>query len=119
MGELARAALVNIVGGCCGTTPDHIRAIAQAVQGVSPRRRPEKRARPLRLAGLETLTVRPEANFILIGERTNVSGSKKFANLIKAGSYVAGLAVAIEQVRGGANILDVNMDEAMLDSARP
>jgi 5-methyltetrahydrofolate--homocysteine methyltransferase len=118
VGELARAGLVNIVGGCCGTTPDHIRAIAQAVQGVPPRRRPEKAARPLRLAGLDTLTVRPESNFILIGERTNVSGSKKFANLIKAGDFAAALAVALDQVRGGANILDVNMDEAMLDSVQ-
>jgi 5-methyltetrahydrofolate--homocysteine methyltransferase len=118
VGELARAGLVNIVGGCCGTTPDHIRAIAQAVQGVSPRRRPETRARPLRLAGLDTLTIRSESNFILIGERTNVSGSKKFANLIKAGDFAAALAVALAQVRGGANILDVNMDEAMLDSAQ-
>jgi 5-methyltetrahydrofolate--homocysteine methyltransferase len=118
VGELARAGLVNIVGGCCGTTPDHIRAIAQAVQGVSPRPRPEQRARLLRLAGLDTLTVRPESNFILIGERTNVSGSKKFANLIKAGDFAAALAVALEQVRGGANVLDVNMDEAMLDSVQ-
>jgi 5-methyltetrahydrofolate--homocysteine methyltransferase len=84
VGELARAGLVNIVGGCCGTTPDHIRAIAQAVQGAPPRRRRVETARPLRLAGLDALTVRPESNFILIGERTNVAGSKKFANLIKA-----------------------------------
>jgi 5-methyltetrahydrofolate--homocysteine methyltransferase len=118
LGELACADLVNIVGGCCGTTPDHIRAIAQAVQGTRPRRRPGSTARPLRLAGLDTLTVSPESNFILIGERTNVSGSKKFANLIKAGSYAAALAVALEQVRGGANVLDVNMDEAMLDSVQ-
>jgi len=118
LGELAGADLVNIVGGCCGTTPDHIRAIAQAVQGTRPRRRPGGTARPLRLAGLDTLTIRPESNFILIGERTNVSGSKKFANLIKAGSYAAALAVALEQVRGGANVLDVNMDEAMLDSVQ-
>ena len=116
LGELARAGLVNIVGGCCGTTPDHIRAIAQAVQGAPPRQRPERTARPLRLAGLDTLTVRPESNFILIGERTNVAGSKKFANLIKTGDFGAALAVALDQVRGGANILDVNMDEAMLDS---
>jgi len=118
VGELAHAGLVNIVGGCCGTTPDHIREIARAVKGARPRQPPEKTARPLRLAGLDTLTVRPESNFILIGERTNVAGSKKFANLIKAGDYAAALAVALEQVRGGANILDVNMDEAMLDGAQ-
>ena len=118
VGELAAAGLVNIVGGCCGTTPDHIRAIAQAVQGAPPRRRPEKATRPLRLAGLDTLTIGRESNFILIGERTNVAGSRKFANLIKAGDFAAALAVALDQVRGGANILDVNMDEAMLDSVQ-
>jgi 5-methyltetrahydrofolate--homocysteine methyltransferase len=113
--QLARAGLVNIVGGCCGTTPDHIREIAKAVAGIAPRVCQKKANRPLRLAGLDTLTIRPESNFILIGERTNVAGSKKFYNLIKSGDFNAALEVALAQVRGGANILDVNMDEAMLD----
>jgi 5-methyltetrahydrofolate--homocysteine methyltransferase len=116
--ELATAGFVNIVGGCCGTTPNHIAAIAQAVAGVPPRKRPAPAARPLRLAGLDPLVVRPESNFIMIGERTNVAGSKKFARLIQSGDYAAALAVALEQVRGGANVLDVSMDEAMLDSEK-
>jgi 5-methyltetrahydrofolate--homocysteine methyltransferase len=116
--EMAQAGLLNIVGGCCGTTPDHIRAIAQAVQGIKPRPLPGSKPGMLRLAGLDTLTVRPESNFIMIGERTNVAGSRKFANLIKAGDFAAGLAIALDQVRGGANILDVNMDEALLDGEK-
>jgi len=114
--EMAEAGLVNIVGGCCGTTPDHIRAIAQAVEGIAPRSPGPQRTDVLRLAGLDPLTVSRESNFIMIGERTNVSGSRKFASLIKAGDFSAALTVALEQVRGGANILDVNMDEALLDS---
>jgi len=116
--EMAQAGLLNIVGGCCGTTPDHIRAIAQAVQGLKPRPLPGSKPSMLRLAGLDTLTVRPESNFIMIGERTNVAGSRKFANLIKSGDFAAGLAIALDQVRGGANILDVNMDEALLDGEK-
>jgi len=113
--EMAGEGLLNIVGGCCGTTPDHIRAIAAAVAGIRPRPVATIAATDLRLAGLDILTVRSDSNFIMIGERTNVAGSRKFANLIKAGDYAAGLAIALDQVRGGANVLDVNMDEALLD----
>jgi 5-methyltetrahydrofolate--homocysteine methyltransferase len=116
--EMAEAGLLNIVGGCCGTTPDHVAAIAKAVEGVRPRPLPTSTSTDLRLAGLDTLTVRPDSNFIMIGERTNVAGSRKFANLIKAGDFAAGLAIALDQVRGGANVLDVNMDEALLDGEK-
>jgi 5-methyltetrahydrofolate--homocysteine methyltransferase len=122
--EFADGTLVNIVGGCCGTTPDHIRAIAQAVEGLKPRAVPAGRtASPAvtgftQFAGLEPLTIRPESNFQMIGERTNVTGSARFARLIKAGDYTEAARVALDQVRGGANLLDVNMDEGMLDSER-
>jgi len=116
--EMAEAGLLNIVGGCCGTTPDHIAAIAKAVEGVRPRPLPVRKDTNLRLAGLDTLTVRSDSNFIMIGERTNVAGSRKFANLIKAGDFAAGLTIALDQVRGGANVLDVNMDEALLDGEK-
>ncbi|MFC1587205.1 methionine synthase, partial [Planctomycetota bacterium] len=115
--EFALAGLVNMVGGCCGTGPEHIRAIADAVRGLPPRKRHERQPQYTRFSGLETLTVRPDSNFILIGERTNVAGSRRFARLIKQGDYQAAVAVALDQVRGGANILDVSMDEAMLDGA--
>ena len=113
--EFAESGLVNLAGGCCGTTPDHIRAIAAAVAGTAPRPLP----RPDRLthfSGLETLTIRADANFLMIGERTNVAGSARFRRLIKGEDFDAAVEVAVEQVRGGANILDVNMDEALLDS---
>jgi 5-methyltetrahydrofolate--homocysteine methyltransferase len=114
LGEFAASGWLNIVGGCCGTTPDHIRAIADTVAGCTPRRRP--RIEPLtRLSGLEPLTLRPESNFIMIGERTNVTGSKRFARLILNDQYEQAVAVAREQVEAGANIIDVNMDEGMLD----
>jgi 5-methyltetrahydrofolate--homocysteine methyltransferase len=117
--EFAASGFVNIVGGCCGTTPDHIRSIAAAVEGAAPRRRPAPPATRLtEFAGLETLTIRPDSNFQMIGERTNVTGSARFARLIKAGNYAEAAAVALEQVRGGANLIDVNMDEGMLDSER-
>jgi 5-methyltetrahydrofolate--homocysteine methyltransferase len=115
LGEFARAGWLNLVGGCCGTTPEHIRAIAEAVAGVAPHR-PSRVERYTRLSGLEPLTVRPESNFIMIGERTNVTGSRKFARLIRSGDYDAALEVARHQVEGGANVLDVNMDEGLLDS---
>jgi len=111
----AEEGLVNVLGGCCGTTPDHIRAIAAAVAGVPPRRRPAVRATAW-LAGLEPLTVPPDAPFVMVGERTNVAGSKRFANLIRGGDYAAAVGVALEQVRGGANVIDVNFDDAMLDA---
>ncbi len=116
--EFAESGLVNLLGGCCGTTPEHIRAIADAVADVAPRRRPETDARGTQLAGLEPLTIRPDSNFILVGERTNVTGSARFQKLIQSEAYETALEVALDQVRGGANILDVNMDEGMLDSER-
>ncbi|MBI3200568.1 MAG: methionine synthase [Myxococcales bacterium] len=115
LAEFARDGLFNIVGGCCGTTPDHIRAIAEKVRGLAPRAVPSV-APATRYSGLEVLTIDENSNFIMVGERTNVTGSKKFANLIKAGDYQKALEVAAEQVRSGANIIDVNMDEGMLDS---
>ena len=116
--QFALDGLVNIVGGCCGTTPDHIRAIAAAMDGLAPRAVPEADATPTRYAGLETLTIRPDSNFQMIGERTNVSGSARFRRLITSGDFTEAADVALEQVRGGANILDVNMDEGLLDSER-
>ncbi|HEY5453516.1 MAG TPA: methionine synthase, partial [Polyangia bacterium] len=111
--------LVNIVGGCCGTTPDHIAAIAHVLEGKPPRVVPDAATRPelayARFSGLETLTLRPETNFLMIGERTNITGSAKFADLIRRGDFATASSVALDQVRGGANILDVNMDEGMID----
>jgi len=155
--DFAESGFVNIVGGCCGTTPDHIRALDAAVAGLAPRQglgtgdqglgagdqglgagdqglgtgdqgstKPETvrvpspqspvPARFTQLSGLEPLTIRPDSNFIMIGERTNVTGSKRFARLITSGDFAEATHVALDQVRGGANILDVNMDEGMLDS---
>jgi 5-methyltetrahydrofolate--homocysteine methyltransferase len=115
--EYAEHGLLNLVGGCCGTTNHHIRAIAQQVAGIKPRRAAPP-ARYAAFSGLEPLEIRPESNFILIGERTNVAGSKKFLRLIKEENYAEALSVARDQVQGGANIIDVNMDEALLDSER-
>ena len=112
----AEDGLLNLVGGCCGTTPEHIAAIAAAVADVSPRAIPDARTDRVQYSGLEPLTITAESNFQMIGERTNVTGSKRFANLIKKNDYAAALDVALEQVRSGANLLDVNMDEGMLDS---
>jgi 5-methyltetrahydrofolate--homocysteine methyltransferase len=145
--DFASNGYVNIVGGCCGTTPEHIAAIGKAVAGVSPRTFRHRGHRGHRgnqeqtehvltsvssvssvlnesaeephytqFAGLETLTIRPDSNFQMIGERTNVTGSARFARLIRSGDYAEASAVALEQVRGGANLIDVNMDEGMLDS---
>ncbi len=114
--EFADAGFVNLVGGCCGTTPDHNRALDRAMEGVTPRRVPTRTDDFARFSGLETLTIRPETNFVMIGERTNITGSKRFMKLIKEGDFNKALEVALDQVRGGANILDVNMDEGMLDS---
>jgi len=115
--EFAANGWLNVVGGCCGTTPDHIRAIAAAVKDLPPRvpATPEKW---LRLSGLEPLTVRPDSNFIMVGERTNITGSPKFAQLIKAADLDGALTIAKQQIDGGANILDVNMDEGLLDSEK-
>jgi 5-methyltetrahydrofolate--homocysteine methyltransferase len=115
--DFARHGWLNIVGGCCGTTPKHIAAIAAAVAGTPPRI-PPKPSRYTRLSGLEALVIRPETNFVNIGERTNVTGSAKFAELIRAERYEDALAIARQQVANGAQMIDVNMDEAMLDSAR-
>lgn len=115
LGEFGRSGFFNIVGGCCGTTPDHIRAIASAVQNVTPREIPH-RPRYLRLSGMEPFELRPETNFVNVGERTNVTGSAKFARLIKEGNYEEALSVARQQVEAGAQIIDINMDEGMLNS---
>ena len=113
--EFAASGFLNIVGGCCGTTPAHIRAIAEAVRDLPPRAVP---AIPpyTRLSGLEPLTIRPDSLFVNVGERTNVTGSTKFAGMIKRGDYAAALEIAREQVENGAQVIDVNMDEALLDS---
>ena len=114
--EWAESGFLNVVGGCCGTTPEHIRAIAQAVRGLPPRQLPE--IQPLlRLSGMEAFAQTATTNFINIGERTNVTGSPKFAKLILTGQYDEALAVAKQQVENGAQIIDVNMDEGMLDGA--
>ncbi|MDX2227603.1 MAG: methionine synthase, partial [Verrucomicrobiae bacterium] len=113
--EWAQNGWLNIVGGCCGTTPPHIKAIAEAVRGCPPRH-PATPEPWLRLSGLEALTVRPESNFLNVGERANVTGSPKFAKLILAGDYEAALQIARQQVENGAQVIDVNMDEGMLDS---
>jgi len=115
LGEFAEAGLVNVVGGCCGTTPDHIAAIAKAVAGKAPRRIPEV-PRQLRLSGLEAFALTPEIPFVNVGERTNVTGSAKFRKLITAGDYASALSIAREQVENGAQVIDVNMDEGLLDS---
>src|SRR4051812_26851842 len=118
LGEFARDGLVNIVGGCCGTTPDHVRAIVAAVDGVTPRRVPDRAERATRFSGLETFSIYPESNFVLIGERTNLTGSARFRRLVEGGDFQAAVDVALEQVRGGANLLDVNMDADLLDGER-
>ena len=115
LGEFARSGFVNIVGGCCGTTPEHIRAIAAAVAQMPPRKIPEVNRLP-RFSGLEPLTIRPDSNFINVGERCNVTGSARFARLIRENDYETALEVARRQVENGAQILDINMDEGMLDS---
>jgi 5-methyltetrahydrofolate--homocysteine methyltransferase len=115
--EFLEAGTVNIVGGCCGTTPDHIRAFAKLAEGIAPRSIPEIPVRT-RLSGLEPLTISRESNFVNIGERTNVSGSAKFAAMIREEKYEEALSVAREQVEGGAQILDICMDDAMLDAEK-
>ena len=120
--DFAESGFVNMLGGCCGTTPDHIRAVGQAIEGLPPRPLADPKTQIphpdafTQFSGLETLAIRPDSNFIMIGERTNVTGSKRFSRLITSGQFAEATDVALEQVRGGANILDVNMDEGMLDS---
>ena len=114
MKEFAESGWVNIVGGCCGTTPDHIAAINEALKGVTPHRRTA--VTPLtRLSGVEPFTMRPDANFVMVGERTNVTGSRKFARLIREGDFETAVEVARQQVENGASIIDINMDDALLD----
>jgi 5-methyltetrahydrofolate--homocysteine methyltransferase len=116
IGEYLDLGIVNIVGGCCGTTAEHIKAFAQRIKGVKPRKLPEDTGPGnMQLSGLEPLTIRSDSNFINVGERCNVTGSRKFLRLIKSGEFEAAIAVARDQVDGGAQILDVNMDEGMLD----
>jgi len=117
IGEWARAGWLNIAGGCCGTTPEHIRALAETLRGVAPRT-PVEHSRALRLAGMEPFNIDDRSLFVNVGERTNVTGSKAFARLVLAGDYAAALAVARQQVENGAQVIDVNMDEAMLDSEK-
>jgi 5-methyltetrahydrofolate--homocysteine methyltransferase len=116
LAEFADAGFVNVAGGCCGTTPEHIAAIAQAVQSRAPRAVPEIEP-AMRLSGLEPMTISDDSLFVNVGERTNVTGSKAFARLILAGQFDEALQVARQQVENGAQIIDINMDEAMLDSA--
>jgi 5-methyltetrahydrofolate--homocysteine methyltransferase len=115
IGEFARSGLVNIVGGCCGTLPAHIKAFGEAVAGVVPRKIPQK-PKFMRLSGLEPFTLTPDLNFINVGERTNITGSAKFRKLIAANDYEAALDIARNQVENGAQIIDINMDEGMIDS---
>src|SRR6266540_4144288 len=113
--EFAEAGLANILGGCCGTTPEHIRRVATALEGLPPRRVPASR-RLTSFSGLEPFVIRPDTGFVMIGERTNITGSRRFHRLIDAGDFQGGVEVALEQVRGGANLIDVNMDADLLDS---
>lgn len=115
IGEWAQSGFLNIIGGCCGTAPAHIQAIAEAVEGVKPRKRPENQHK-CRLSGLEPLNITSDSLFVNVGERTNVTGSKRFARLIKEDDFDTALEVAQQQVENGAQIIDINMDEGMLES---
>ena len=115
--EFADSGLVNLVGGCCGTTPDHIKAIAKAVEGIEPRKTP-KLVSLTKLSGLEPITIRPDSNFVNVGERTNVTGSARFRRLIKEDNYEEAVSVARQQIENGAQVIDVNMDEGLLDSEK-
>ncbi|MGM0542340.1 MAG: methionine synthase [Pseudomonadota bacterium] len=115
VGEFAQSGLVNIIGGCCGSTPEHIRAVADAVHGLAPRSVPE-RARACRLSGLEPFNIEADSLFVNVGERTNVTGSARFKRLIVEEDFTTALEVALEQVENGAQIIDINMDEGMLES---
>jgi len=113
--DFLKAGFLNIVGGCCGTTPSHIKRIAELAKDAKPRKKPQPDTL-MHLSGLEPYTLTPESNFLNVGERTNVTGSKKFLRLIKEGNYEEALSIAKDQVDGGAQVIDVNMDEGMLDS---
>ena len=112
--EFAKSGFLNLVGGCCGTTPDHIRQITTLLKDIPPRKKPEVHPY-LRLSGLEALNVTPQTNFVNIGERTNITGSAKFAKLIREENYEEALSVALQQVESGAQVIDINMDEGMID----
>src|SRR6476659_8421072 len=114
MEEFAGSGLVNIVGGCCGTTPDHIAMFSKAVDGKAPHV-PADLAPAMRLSGLEPLNITEDSLFVHVGERTNITGSARFRNLIKDGDYDPALSVAAQQVEAGAQVIDVNMDEGMID----
>jgi 5-methyltetrahydrofolate--homocysteine methyltransferase len=113
--EFAEAGFLNAAGGCCGTGPEHVRQIREAMESIPPRRVPKRSART-RFSGLEPFEIGPDTNFVLIGERTNVTGSARFRRLIESDDYTGAVAVALDQVRGGANLIDVNMDADLLDS---
>src|ERR687896_1017290 len=115
LGSFGENGLVNIVGGCCGTTPEHVAAIAAAIRGQTPRQVPRSRGRP-RFSGLEPFEIGPDTGFVMVGERTNVTGSARFRELIEGDDFQEAVEVALEQVRGGANLLDVNMDADLLES---
>ena len=115
LGDFAREGFVNVVGGCCGTTPEHTAEIVAAVRGLPPRAMPEPPRRP-RFSGLEPFEIGDDTGFVMIGERTNVTGSSRFRSLVEANDYGSAVDVALEQVRGGANLLDVNMDADLLDA---
>jgi len=117
LGEFARDGLVNVVGGCCGTTPDHVKAIKAVSEGVPPRQVTGGERRT-RFSGLEPFEIGPDTGFVMVGERTNVTGSARFRRLIEANDYQGAVDVALEQVRGGANLLDVNMDADLLEAER-
>jgi 5-methyltetrahydrofolate--homocysteine methyltransferase len=113
--EFAESGFLNAAGGCCGTGPEHVRQIREAVESIPPRQVPKRPART-RFSGLEPFEIGPDTNFVLVGERTNVTGSARFRRLIESGDYTGAVAVALDQVRGGANLIDVNMDADLLDS---
>ena len=113
--EFAESGFLNAAGGCCGTGPEHVRQIAEAMDDLQPRKVPRRPART-RFSGLEPFEIGPDTNFVLVGERTNVTGSARFRRLIESGDYTGAVAVALDQVRGGANLIDVNMDADLLDS---
>src|SRR6266550_4660273 len=113
--EFASDGLLNVAGSCCGSTPEHTRAIADSVRGLTPRQVPKRRA-ATRRSGLEPFEIGPDTGFVVIGERTNVTGSTRFRTRVEAGDFTSAVEIALEQVRGGANVLDVNMDADLLDS---
>jgi 5-methyltetrahydrofolate--homocysteine methyltransferase len=118
LGEFARAGLVNVVGGCCGTGPEHIRMIADTVRELPPREIPTRDDRVTTFSGLEPFRITPSTGFVMIGERTNITGSRRFAGLIESGDFQAAVDVALEQVRSGANLIDVNMDADLIDGEK-